>query len=227
MNSLIPIAKTTIGQSEVNTVNARELHDFLEVSTPFKDWIVRRLNENSCFVEDEDYTKIVNDFTGAEKSREFFKGRFDYFLTLDMAKELSMLERNGKGRQARKYFIACEKELREQTKPIKGAKALLVMIQQMVDLEEAQEEHDRKLKALEEKVDRNLGGTGFFTIVAYGKKTGARVPTSVANMLGKRTAKLSRERGVIIGKAPDEKWGEVGSYREDLLKEVFDKYLTE
>ena len=100
------------------------------------------------------------------------------------------------------------------------------MIQQLVDLEDAQEEQEANLRALEEKVDRNLGGTGFFTIVAYGKMSGTRVPSSVANMLGKRAASISRQRGIIIGKAPDEKWGEVGAYRKDILEEVFENYLA-
>ncbi len=39
----------------------------------------------------------------------------EYHLTLDMAKELSMVERNKKGRQARRYFIECEKKLRNQS----------------------------------------------------------------------------------------------------------------
>ena len=118
MNSLMPINKTTIGQSEVNTVSARELHEFLEVKSVFRDWIARRIGEYG-FEEGKDYVKISNDdnhlnFRQA-KSLEKITRKMEYHLSLDMAKELSMVERNEKGSQARKYFIECEKRLNGPT----------------------------------------------------------------------------------------------------------------
>lgn len=81
-------------------VSARELHQFLEVKTKFADWIKARVLEYG-FIENQDFVT----------SSEISEGRrniIEYALSLDMAKELAMVERSEKGREARKYFIACE-----------------------------------------------------------------------------------------------------------------------
>ena len=86
-------------------VSARELHEFLEVKSRFNDWIKNRIKKYG-FEEEIDYTKIlVQSIRG--------QNEYDYVVTTDMAKELSMVENNPKGRQARKYFIQCEKKLKE------------------------------------------------------------------------------------------------------------------
>lgn len=86
-------------------VNARELHQFLESKQDFSTWIKSRV-EKYEFVEGQDFCsfhKIVERETGATT-------RIEYALSIDMAKELSMVENNEKGRMARKYFIECEKK---------------------------------------------------------------------------------------------------------------------
>jgi len=116
MNELIKIS-TTKGKQ---TVNARDLHAFLEVKRHFSIWIKNRI-EKFGFIENQDFTinKIV-----IRKATQF-----DFYISLDMAKELSMLERNEKGRQARRYFIQCEKKLKEVallpdfTNPAEAARA--------------------------------------------------------------------------------------------------------
>ncbi|QIM63703.1 antirepressor [Pasteurellaceae bacterium Orientalotternb1] len=88
-------------------VNARELHERLQISTRFDIWINRRISEYS-FVENLDFIERSN-----LNNRGFFKTEVkDYHLTLDMAKELCMLERSELGRQARRYFIEQEKHAR-------------------------------------------------------------------------------------------------------------------
>ena len=109
MNELIPLQPQTINGNAVETVNAKELHEFLEVRSKFADWIKNRISEYD-FVENQDFVTF-------SKNLEKGRPRLEYALTLDMAKELSMLERNEKGKQARKYFIECEKKLKEQTVP--------------------------------------------------------------------------------------------------------------
>ena len=108
MNELIALNQSAINGELQQTVNARELHAFLEVRTRFNDWIASRINEYD-FVENQDF--II--FT--ENSVKMQKGRpsKDYYITLDMAKELAMVERNDKGKQARQYFIECEKQLKQ------------------------------------------------------------------------------------------------------------------
>jgi len=94
-------------------VNARELHEFLGVGKDFSTWLKDRI-EKYEFAEGEDYVEVFPNF-GENSSLTDKGGRptKDYLLTLDTAKELAMVENNEKGRQARKYFIACEKRLKE------------------------------------------------------------------------------------------------------------------
>lgn len=101
MNSLIPISSGTIAGEALSTINARDLHRFLEVQTAFKDWIVRRIEEYG-FEEGQDFCSILSKSSGGRPAK-------DYHLSLDMAKELAMVEKTPKGREARRYFIECER----------------------------------------------------------------------------------------------------------------------
>lgn len=98
---LIQINSSTINSEVKQTVNARDLHSFLEVGKDFSNWIKDRI-ESFGFVENQDFAIFAN---SGEKGRP----AKEYALTLDMAKELSMVERNEKGKQARQYFIECER----------------------------------------------------------------------------------------------------------------------
>ena len=98
MKELIKVTTNDKGQQ---LVSARELHEFLEVKSRFNDWITNRINKYE-FESEIDYTKfLVQCIRG--------QNEYDYALTIDMAKELSMVENNVKGKEARKYFIECEK----------------------------------------------------------------------------------------------------------------------
>ena len=122
MKELITIhPDTPINNKPIPTVSARELHRFMEVQTLFKDWIARR-------IEDFEYEKD-RDFIVISGCSNLSDGEFnpnppkEYFLTLDMAKELAMVERNPMGRLARKYFIRCERTVLE-TVPVLQAELL-------------------------------------------------------------------------------------------------------
>lgn len=110
---LIPVSPITIGESAVDAVNGRDLHSFLGVGKPFTDWIKYRI-EQYDFQEDEDYVVaevVLARNTGLERGRGHRKRILgtDYYLSIDMAKELSMVENNKQGKAARKYFIECER----------------------------------------------------------------------------------------------------------------------
>lgn len=102
----------SIQNQSIQLINARELHEALKVSTRFQDWIKRRIADYG-FTENEDYTCFSNlrstENTGLNR---FWGGqnKIEYHITLDMAKELCMLERSELGQQARRYFIRMEKE---------------------------------------------------------------------------------------------------------------------
>ena len=97
-------------------ISARVLHEFLEVGRVFSTWMKERITKYQ-FKENEDYQEVWNDtesgvvaeFSGNTHSMVKRGHKKDYLLSMDMAKELSMIENNEKGRLARKYFIACEK----------------------------------------------------------------------------------------------------------------------
>ncbi|MGL5089457.1 MAG: antA/AntB antirepressor family protein [Aeromonas sobria] len=103
----LPLTKWDIGGMQVNTVSARELHDFLTVGRDFSTWVQERIAEYG-FIEGVDFVRFFPD--KGEKSK---RGRpqKEYALTLDVAKELSMVERTDEGRRARRYFIDCERRL--------------------------------------------------------------------------------------------------------------------
>lgn len=109
---LIPIFNGNISSEPTLLCNARDLHTFLEAGKRFASWITERIAEYE-FVENQDYVII------SQNREKIGRGRpaIDYHLTLDTAKELAMVERNEKGRQIRRYFIECEKRLRQQQLP--------------------------------------------------------------------------------------------------------------
>ncbi|MFK4909606.1 ORF6C domain-containing protein [Lactococcus petauri] len=104
MNQLI-----TITQNENNdsVVSGRELHDFLEVKTPYHIWFER--------MTEYGFTENV-DFIGFEQKSSKLGGRpsQDHALKLEMAKEISMIQRTAKGKEARQYFIQVEKEYKQR-----------------------------------------------------------------------------------------------------------------
>ena len=97
--SLIPLWNVTVGQEVLTTVNARELHAFLENGDHFSTWIKDRISYYE-FIQDVD-------FTITPKAMKNPKGRplSDYYLTLDTAKMIAAAERNAKGKAALLYFI--------------------------------------------------------------------------------------------------------------------------
>lgn len=121
-NGLIPIYKGESGQ----VVDARELHEFLEVGKDFSNWIKDRI-EKYEFVEGEDFTPVLAKSTGGRPSTE-------YTLTLDTAKEIAMVENNEQGRKIRKYFIEVENRAR-QPKQMSQAEILAGLAQVTVEIE--------------------------------------------------------------------------------------------
>lgn len=98
MNELI---KVTTNENDEQLVSGRELHDFLEVTERYSSWFERMLKYG--FSEGVDYTgcKVFNAL-----ARQTLQ---DHALKLDMAKEVSMIQRSEKGKQSRRYFIQVER----------------------------------------------------------------------------------------------------------------------
>jgi phage anti-repressor protein len=96
----------------VNAIDARELWKELEIKSDFSDWIKGRISEYD-YKEEVDYFSVTSKKRSATFNNLPIK-RIDYFISIDMGKELAMVEKNEKGRQARRYFIECERQLKEK-----------------------------------------------------------------------------------------------------------------
>ena len=155
MNDLIKIAPSEIDGNQVQTVDARGLHKFLESGQDFSTWIKGRI-ENYEFVQDVDFIKFhnsVEQVSGAKK-------RIEYHLSIDMAKELSMVERNEKGKQARTYFIDCERKAKAiATDPMAALNDPAIMRGLLLTYSE-------KNIALEAKVDEQAPKVAGFNIIS-------------------------------------------------------------
>ena len=106
MKELFNLKPVEIAGHQIRAVDARELHAFLEVGRDFSTWIKDRIGW-AGFVEGRDY--VV--FTGIGENPQGGRPSKEYGLTINTAKELSMVENNEQGKLARLYFIECEERL--------------------------------------------------------------------------------------------------------------------
>ncbi len=180
MSELIPIQHHDGAQA----VMGRDLHAFLEVATPYKDWFPRMAEYG--FTAGQDFSAKMCGSTGG-------RPRQDHILSLDMAKEISMIQRTDKGKQARQYFIECERRARS---PKIDASQItrMELIQIAMNAEQERLALEAKNKELEPKAEAYssfIEADGKYSIGAVGK------------MLGIGQNKLFRElrnRRVLISK---------------------------
>lgn len=146
-NELIKVAKDENGNS---VVSGRDLHEFLEVKTAYKDWFPRMCEYG--FTDGKDFSSILSESTGG-------RPRVDHAMTLDMAKEISMIQRTERGKQARQYFIDVEKEYKKQIgqSQFRLPKNLTEMSTMFFDV---MKDQDKKIEEQSEKVNflMNLSG---------------------------------------------------------------------
>lgn len=102
MTELIKINET----EGKKTVSARELHQKLEVKSQYRDWFKRMVDYG--FEENKDYTTIAQKKATAQGNESIYK---EHFISIDMAKEICMIQRSEIGKKFRQYFIECEKQL--------------------------------------------------------------------------------------------------------------------
>ena len=136
MNELI---KVNVSENEEQTVSGRELHAFLEVESRYNDWFARMLKYD--FVEGTDYI-LKNEYIHSDK-REREYTQTDHILKLDMAKELCMIARNEKGKQARQYFLQVERDWNSPEKVM--ARALRIANKKLLEVEAKLEEAKPKM----------------------------------------------------------------------------------
>lgn len=174
---LIPLTEN----DGVSAVMGRDLHAFLEVKTPYDKWMPRMIEYG--FSAGQDFSTKMSESTGG-------RPREDHIVSLDMAKEISMIQRTDKGKQARQYFIECEKRA-NQTPAVMSRLELLQLAMESEKERLALEEKNQELTPKAEAYDSFIEATGKYNI------------GTVAKMFGKGQNWLFRElrnQGILIGK---------------------------
>lgn len=195
MNELIKIEE----RGGIQTVNARDLWIGLESKRQFGNWIVERLVD---FTEGKDFTinRIVK--VQIEGGREVNRPVIDYYLTIDTAKHLAMLERNDKGREIRQYFIDIENRARQNTDTLTGPELLAVAVIEAQRMLQAKDAHIAKLEPKAAVADRIAIAEGLRTISDIGKINGLG-PLKIFAIL---------ERQNIIYRGTDSRWRPYQAY---------------
>lgn len=191
MTNLVKVFEYQITDEFVQSCNARDLHNFLEVRRDFTNWVKARI-EKYGFIEGEDYS-IVQNLTSPDLASSKSRQRVltDYYITLDMAKELAMVENNEVGRKVRKYFIEVEKqamkelemranrslsidEARVKVKDTPSLKTLTVLHKQAVDMA-------RRIDAAKGESERKTA----YSILCYINDARGQPTPSLKKLLGK------------------------------------------
>ena len=144
MQDIIPIFTSNFNGSQTQSINARRLHEFLEVKTKFATWVQRKIQKHR-FIENIDFVSVSQNRENGGKSIE-------YHFSTDMAKQISMLEDNQKGDEARLYFIAKEKQANNQLTQIKEytkKELLLMALEQEERIEALQIENLKQIQTIQ------------------------------------------------------------------------------
>jgi phage anti-repressor protein len=206
MNSLINITTNNQGLS---VVSARDLHEFLEIKTDFSNWCKRMFEYG--FEEGKDFTPILAKSIGGRPS-------VDYALTIDTSKEISMIQRSDKGKEARMYFIECEKIAKESKKVLTPAEQLFENARLLLEIDRKQKETEKRIEVLEAKTTTR---PDYFTIVGFANLNGVNCGLKLASRLGRICKAEAKRLGVKLDTLPDPRFGMVNLYPTELLRKTF------
>lgn len=214
--------------NEINgkkVISARELHAFLGIKKKFADWFKHRI-EKYDFIEGQDYISFSLNRESGGKSLE-------YALSIGAAKELSMVEGNAKGKQARKYFIDCEEKLRAivTSAPVAltQSQILLQSLQLLVNNEKAINQLEQKQNSLEQSVveieaKQTTSPEGYYAIAGYAALIKKTFDVKVASSLGRKATAMCKILGYDLGSIPHPRYGQVKTYPKEVLAIIFDNH---
>lgn len=210
MNAIIKITE----QNGVKVVSARDLHAYLEAKSNVNTWFKNQI-ERAMLDENQDFTRVQISETSGQTS-------FDYAITLSAAKEISMLNGGEKGKEARTYFIECEKIAKRVLSP---AEQNLENAKYFLEIERKQKETDERISKTEQAVLRleakSQTRSDYFTIVGYATLNGVTCGLKIASSLGKKASALCNQRNIPTEEIPDPRFGKVKLYPIPILEEVF------
>ena len=210
MNALI---KVEVNENQEQAVSGRELHMFLEIETPYKKWFDRMCEYG--FSENMDYLTVDKNVYG-QNGQLMPQKQYDHLMKIDMAKELCMLARNEKGKQARQYFLEVE---REWNSPEKVMARALLMAQKTI------ENNKERISQLESDNDRMRPKEIFADAVAASDQTiligdlAKLIKQNGRDMGQKRLFAWMRENGFLIKRkgadynSPTQRAMEMGLFR--------------
>lgn len=211
MNELIHITE----KDGKKAVSARELYQSLGLNkTQWKRWYEKNIIENPFAKQDIDFVGFDIMSNGNITK--------DFALSIEFAKNLCMLARTEAGEKVRNYFIEVEKAAQSVhnalTSSLEPEEILLKALQLQI-------EQKKRLAAVEHEVKQIKAATmtrpNWFTIVGYATTKGMNIGLSIAGSLGKKAAKICKERGITMESIPDPRFGRVHVYPESVLSEVF------
>ena len=171
------LIKVTYG-TDAPTVSARDLHEGLEIKTAFKDWFPRMAEYG--FETGKDFNMLKNERVQMEGNREVRREIVDYQISVDMAKQICMIQRSEKGKRYREYFLDLEKAWNTPEQVM--ARALKIADRQIEDLK-----HNNRL--LEQRIEADKPKTIFADAVS----------ASHTSILVGDMAKLICQNGYQIG----------------------------
>lgn len=194
-----------------NVASAKDLHSFLEIGTDFTTWIKRMFEYG--FEESQDYSILLKN--GENKVSK--SNPLDYALTIDCAKEISMIQRSEKGKQARKYFIECEKKLKqislnsfEIQDPIKRAEKWIEEQKEKLLLE-------NKVENLSTALDSLVEWTSIIKVCQHNKVKENCFKWQVLK-------KKSEELGYEVKKAQSSRFSYQNLYHVNIFKACYPQY---
>jgi len=195
-------------QNGKQVVSARDLHQYLDATERFSQWIERQFQYG--FIENVDYVGCKEFHTLAKQELN------DFALTIDCAKEISMLQKSEKGKQARMYFIECEKRL---NKPMSQIELILHSAQMLADMERKQLALENRIEQIENRPQINAP-IEHFSIMGYCHNIGKQIGLNQAKEYGIKARSMCNQLGLVIGKIPDPRFGSVNTYPLDVLEQI-------
>ncbi len=199
MNELIKVNY----ENDVPTVSARELHSALKIETRYNDWFARMCIFG--FQEGKSYYSVLSNRSDGLAG----KPRIEHILTITMAKELCMLQRNDIGKKFRQYFISIEEAWNSPERIIE--RALQIARERVVKAERKIFMLEEENGSLEIALNTSLQ---FFTVAKYNDVYNMNWSMKKCQRIGKELSTYCRLRSIEIRRCEtnDERFGSVNSY---------------
>ena len=195
-------------QNGNKVVSARELHQFLGNTDNVNTWF-KRQSERAMLVENEDFISVAFLQPSGQNA-------IDYAISINSAKEIAMLNGGDKGKQARLYFIECEKQL---TKPMSQIDILVQSVQLLQEQSKRIDNVEAQLLEIKNKPQINAP-IEHFSIMGYCRNIHKQISIEEAKTYGAKCRKMCNELGMVIGKVPDPRFGSVNTYPLDVLNQI-------